>query len=483
MVKAVVIGSGIGGLAIAIRLARTGMKVDVYEASSSPGGKISEFRKDGFRFDTGPSLFTLPRLINDLLDKNFQPGLKKLSLITRYFWEDGTVLNAYSDPVKFAGEVEKLTSDKSNSVLKYLGQTRYLYQLTAPVFIFSTIHKLKYIFRRQNFPALLNLHRLRAMSSLHEVNRKAFSDPRIVQLFDRYATYNGSNPYKAPGTLSVISHLEHNLGAYIPEKGIYSIVDALYRQASALGVQFHFNCRVDRVMVNKGSVKGIITGGKEVLSDYVISDTDIYHFYSELLPDREKSGIIGKTDRSSSALIFYWAMEKEFKQLDVHNVFFSLNYKAEFDDIFDKKTIPDDPTIYLYISSKLIREDAPGGCENWFVMVNAPENTGQDWEKMAGKVKRSILNRFERVLGEPVGKFILFENVLDPVKIEILTGSSKGSLYGSSSNSRFAAFRRHPNFSGKFRGLYFTGGSVHPGGGIPLCLASAKIVAELIERY
>ena len=185
---------------------------------------------------------------------------------------------------------------------------------------------------------------------------------------------------------------------------------------------------------------------------------------------------------SSSALIFYWGIKGNFPGLDVHNIFFGDRYREEFTDLFRNFRIGSDPTVYVYISSKIFSGDAPEHCENWFVMVNAPENVGQDWPETVKSVRKSVLQKLEKVLCVKLEDKIMFEEVLDPVSIERKTGSWHGSLYGPSSNSQMSAFQRHANFSSGIRGLYFTGGSVHPGGGIPLCLSSAKITASIIKR-
>ncbi len=163
----------------------------------------------------------------------------------------------------------------------------------------------------------------------------------------------------------------------------------------------------------------------------------------------------------------------------MHNILFSGNYREEFACLFEKKCIYEDPTVYLFIGSKAVPDDAPEGCENWFVMINTPENIGQDWDKLIADARSRIQEKILRVTGIDVEKFRNFEFIQDPRAIERNTASYRGSLYGNSSNSMFAAFQRHPNFT-RIKGLYFTGGSVHPGGGIPLCLSSAKIVSEMI---
>ena len=186
--------------------------------------------------------------------------------------------------------------------------------------------------------------------------------------------------------------------------------------------------------------------------------------------------------RSSSALIFYWGIRKEFHALDLHNIFFSEDYNQEFKYIFKKQQVYNDPTVYVNITSKENKSDAPKGCENWFVMVNVPSNTGQDWDNIINNVRSNILKKLSISLSVNLEDLIESETVLDPRLIESKTNSYQGALYGASSNNKFAAFLRHPNFSQQISNLYFCGGSVHPGGGIPLCLLSGKIVSDLILK-
>ena len=207
---------------------------------------------------------------------------------------------------------------------------------------------------------------------------------------------------------------------------------------------------------------------------------DIFSTYNHLLKEFKHPHRILKQERSSSALIFYWGINREFEELDLHNIFFSGNYQEEFRQLFEEKSLYHDPTVYINITSKDEQDDAPIGCENWFVMINAPGNFNQDWDKLKEASRRRIIKKLNRLLKTDIEKHIVEEEILDPISIEAKTSSHRGSLYGASSNSKFSAFLRHPNFSSKLKNLYFCGGSVHPGGGIPLCLLSAKIVSDLI---
>lgn len=482
MTKAIIIGSGISGLATAIRLARQGISVEVFETSDSAGGKVSQRLLEGFRFDAGPSLLTLPELVMELLDDDLRFSVLKLEVITNYFYPDGTRVIAYNDIQKLADEIEIKLKVSSSKVRDYLQKASKVYDLTSDLFIFGSFHRVKNLLNRKALNTLLSFRKLHPFRSLHEFNQQELGEKRLVQLFDRYATYNGSDPYQTPATLSVISHLEHNMGAFIPESGMFQVTDSLYRQALRLGVKFRFNQPVRKVETESGKVQGVWTDTDFSASDIVVSDVDIHRFYSDLLPDSKRLAKITKEERSSSALIFYWGMNGISPELDVHNIFFSGNYQEEFWHLFRMKEVYDDPTVYIYISSKYNKPDAPEGCENWFVMINAPADVGQNWPELIEKSRKNILLKLEQMMGKKVEENIRCEKVFSPPEIDRQTGSVNGSLYGSSSNDRYAAFNRHANFRSDIRGLFFVGGSVHPGGGIPLCLSSARIVDGLVKE-
>jgi len=485
--KAVIIGAGIAGIAAAVRLAVKGYAVHVFEANAMPGGKLSEIKQNNFRFDAGPSLLTLPQYIDELFElagkepsKYFE--YQKLDVICKYFYEDGTKFTAYADREKFAKEITTHTTEPATSLEKQAANSQTIYQLTNPVFLQKPFGGLKTLFTKAGFKALLNIGKLDADRTMHQANESMFTDPRMVQFYDRYATYNGSNPYEAPGTLNVIPHLEKHDGAYFPVEGMYSIATSLVKLATGLGVKFNYSSPVDEIIISGGKATGVKVKGEKVDADVVVSNMDIWFTYNKLLANKPKlhPQKVLVQERSSSALVFYWGISKKFSKLDLHNIFFSADYQAEFDHIWNQKTIYHDPTVYLNITSKLREKDAPPGCENWFVMINVPANTGQDWDKLIEEARKNILAKISSRLNENVAKLIISESILDPRIIESKTSSYQGSIYGTSSNNKYAAFMRHANQSAQIKNLYFCGGSVHPGGGIPLCLLSAKIVSELV---
>jgi phytoene desaturase len=489
--KAIIIGAGVGGMAAAIRLKLLGYNVHVFEKNNYPGGKLTHFETNGFRFDAGPSLFTSPQLIEELFTLAKEPiapyfTYEKLKVACNYFYEDGVNIKAYTNKVAFALELEEKTGEPKENLYRYLNSALAAYNNIANIFLRYSLHTIQTLFKAPIFQAITNLKTAYLFKSLNAYNESSFKSPKLVQLFNRFATYNGSNPYKAPAMLSLIAHLEHNEGAFYPKGGMISITNALYHLALKLGVKFSFGKSVQSILTNNNSnadnVTGVMVENEKHDAAIVVSNMDVYFTYRNLLNDFTKAAVVKKQERSSSALIFYWGMNKTFPILDLHNIFFSENYKAEFDAIFNTGLPFEDPTVYINITNKLEPGmHAPIGKENWFVMINVPANNGQNWNTLEDFYRRAIINKLNKILGEDIESSIEFSEVLTPVSIESRTASHMGSLYGTSSNNKMAAFMRHPNYSKSTNGLYFVGGSVHPGGGIPLCLSGAAIVSNLIK--
>lgn len=473
-------------MASAIRLSAKGYRVRVFEKNSYPGGKLSELRLGAYRFDKGPSLFTLPELVEELKDIGQKHDdsftYTRLTEITRYFYEDGTCVRASSEPEVFALDLEQKLGENRVLVLKHLKKSAFYYNTVRALFLEQSLSGVKKLFRLTTLKGLLRAPRLHLFSSMHEINAARFKNPKTVQLFNRYATYNGSDPYRAPALLNLIPHLEFNLGAYLPEKGMHQITEQLYKWAKDSGVEFYFNHAVEKIILNSDRACGLLSNGETYPSDLVLSDMDMSALYKNLLPEAYSPKKLLEQEKSSSAFVFYWGIKKPFPELGLHNILFSENYKEEFRCLFEEQTPYSDPTIYINITSKYCKADAPEACENWFVMVNAPHNKHSEKIKYTDTLRKHVIEKINRVLKTNIEPLIEEEAVLDPYGIELQTSSLGGSLYGNASNSRFSAFLRHANFSKTIKGLYFAGGSVHPGGGIPLCLLSAKIVTQLIEE-
>ena len=485
-----IVGAGIGGLAAAALLAKAGNRVTVFEKAETTGGKAASIRLGEFRFDTGPSLFTLPdvfkaffvRLGTDMRDV-LEPI--PLSPLCAYDFADGTRLTSYSDRNRFASELQRVGVATPVELDAYFEKGAQMWNLAGQLFLTRSLHEPSTYGSRAGLRALLNAPLLSPFKSLHEANVRAFADPRAVQLFDRYATYNGSSPFRTPATMRIISHVEYAFGGYALKGGIYSLPRALERVAREVGVKFQLGTRVERIQTEAGRCRGVDVGGRFFPSEIVVSNADVLSTYRTLLgePQAPEARRYERLEPSSSGLVFLWGMGKRFSQMQVHNIFFSDNYSDEFDAIFRRLDLPECPTVYVNITSKVTPEDAPTEGENWFVLLNAPRSAGQDWSTIVARAKAAVLKRLSAALGCNIEALIREEKIITPVDIERDTGSTCGSLYGIASHSSVSAFLRHSNRSRRIQGLYFAGGSVHPGGGMPLALLSGMLAADLAEKY
>ncbi len=488
--KIAVIGAGLGGLAVSCLLATDGHSIDVFEKNAQPGGKMNEVSVDGFRFDTGPSLLTMPFVLEQLFDSCYHKLSDYLELIPmeplcRYFYPSGTIFDAYSDLPKTLKQIETFAPEDRQAYIDFLYYSETLYRRTAPAFLFNPLQSWSELFGLN----MLDLFKIDALKTVGERIDKNIKSPELQQFFKRFTTYNGSSPFKAPATLNVIPHVELNLGGYYVKGGIYQIAKALYKLAQTLGVRFHFHTEVENITLNEGSVDGVqLKGNGEVKPyDIIISNSDASDTYLNLLPDGvvpdRKRKKIKNMEPSCSGFVILLGIKKKFDQIRHHNIFFSSDYEREFRQIFDEHRMPDDPTIYIANTSYNDPDHAPARSSNFFILVNAPYNNGRiDWEKEKARIADLILSRLESKGLEGLKKAINVQEIITPEDFEQWFHSNKGSIYGTSSNSRLAAFARPKNKSPYVKGLYLVGGSTHPGGGIPLVTLSAMHTYSLIRK-
>lgn len=493
--RVAVVGAGLGGLSASALLSRAGHYVDLYDRRNQAGGKAASIQAGEYRFDTGPSLFTMPWVFDDFFsslgerrENHFR--IIPLEPICRYFYPDGTHLASYSDEERFGREIESKTASKAAELGRYLHSARRLWSVAGDLFLRHSLHEAGTYLSRAGLWSILRMPALDPFRTLHDANASSFTDSRMVQLFDRYATYNGSSPFRTPATMRIVPHVEYQWGGWAVEGGIVSIPRAMETAARNAGVHFHLGQEVEAILTDsingkRARVRGIRVAGEDHAYDLVVSNADVLSTYRTLLkaPDAPEAQRYEKLEPSSSGMVFLWGIKKQFDQLSTNNIFFSSDYKREFHRIFEQALVPEDPTIYINITSKTNTGDAPAGGENWFVLINVPRNSGQDWMALAAEARSLILKRLSSELGSDLAPLIEVEQCITPDMLERDTGSTYGSLYGIASNNRIAAFLRHPNRSRRIKGLYFAGGSAHPGGGMPLALLSGSIAARLALRY
>lgn len=482
MKKAVVIGSGIGGLATAIRLQVKGFDVHVYEKNDYPGGKLTVLEANGFRFDAGPSVFTLPDLVTELFElagKNPTDYFEYIQhpVSARYFWNDGTVFEAPANKDAFIEAATHQFGEARQHILKYLDDSERKYRISKPVFLEKSVHLKKNYFSRaylKSYPALVGMD---IFKSLHVTNKKFIRHPKLVQVLDKFASYIGSDPYRTPGIMSLMPHLEITEGVFFPKNGMHDITNSIYQLGKDIGVQFHFGAPVEKIVTEGKQATGIVVNGKFIKSDLVFSGADAHFTHRHLLEEKKLPASVLQ-ERSSSVVVFYWGINRKFPELDLHNMFYPDDYAAEFNGIFSTGKVIDDASVYIHRSCEVVPSDAPEGMENWFVMVMTPSDTQQINDQAIAQIRNNTIAKLNKVLTTDLEQHIVFEDHLSPRLIEKKTNSYQGALHGISSNSAFSFFKRHSNFSKSYKNLYFVGGSTHPGGGIPQCLHSAKIATE-----
>lgn len=483
--KAIVIGAGLAGLATAIRLRAKGFAVQVFEKNKIPGGKIQRISGQGYHFDIGPSVITMPEYIRELFkisgknpDEYIQ--FQKLDPVFNYFFEDGRKLTALADPQKTAQNWADELSEDINNITGFLNSVKEKHRLTEKVFLRSSLHKIKTYLNWEALRGTLLFHRVKAFKSMSKSNAQHFNSPYLQKIFNSFASYNGSNPFETPATFNVIAHYEMNLGTYYPVGGIGQIANALYKLTNEVGVQFEFNADIRQIITANKKACGIEADEQEYRSDIVVSCIDVNSTYEKLLDEKYKVPLYLKREKSNAPLLALWGMKAEFPELGMHNMFLPKDQKAEYDAIFKRLEMPEEPGMYMHIGSKLRKEDAPAACENWFVYLNAPRDAGQDWEAIIQKSRTRLIQRLSKQLNRDIEPLIDFEKYISPADFAKRDGNVFGSIYGNSSNGIFSAFLRHPNFAPKVKDLYFAGGTVHPGSGVPLSLLSAEIVEGLV---
>jgi phytoene desaturase len=500
MARVVVIGAGMGGLAAAARLGALGHQVTVCEQAEVIGGKLGRYERDGFRFDTGPSLLTLPAVYRDLFLKTGRALEDVLEVtpvdpVCHYRFADGLELdipNAAPHRVAEAWD-QALGAGAGADWRAFMAHAARVWDVTRGPFLEAPLAGARTLVGLSR-----NLGDVRTVApwlSLRGLGRRYLKHPQQRMFLDRYATYTGSDPRAAPAALASVPYVEQTFGAWYVPGGLYRLGEAVAQRARDVGVTIRTGTAVERVSVTDGRAHGVqLIDGEQLPADVVVANADAQHLYRDLLPGIEGAPgrkLLRKATPSLSGFVLLLALQGRTPGLRHHTVLFPADYDAEFDHVFGAGSqagcpspVPD-PTIYISApDDPALRPD--DAHEAWFVLVNAPRHDprdigrGVDWdaaglaEKYADRILELMAGR-----GLDVRERLLWRQIRTPADLERDTQSVGGSIYGSSSNGARAAFLRPANRSA-VDGLFLVGGSSHPGGGLPLVGLSAAIVADLI---
>lgn len=462
---ALVLGGGFAGLSAAIHLALQGSSVTLLESQATLGGKAGCFAHQDFVFDTGPSVFTLKAVLQDIFAAAKEPfplTLKPLSPLCRYIYPSGRIWDVFQD---IDPTIAQLDSQEAISYVRLLNEAKMLYEAAAPTFVYGQAPKLLDLVRY----GLRHGLKAHPGQSLPELLQQYKASPELSQFFLRFATYFGANPYKAPAILHNICWVELGLGVDYPLGGIRQVVKALETLARKLGVTIHTQTQVESLQHAHRQVTQVHTNQGEFRADTVISSLDILRTHKLL----KRATPLSRLDPSLSGFVLLIGVSGE-SLLPHHTISFSQDYQAEFSRL-DQGQLADDPTLYISIGAKSNPSEAPQGCENWFVMANAPALNGQTWHQ------RAYADRILQVLESRnllQRNSVQFVKILDPQHLAQF--SERGSIYGHAPHSLLHTLRPSQKIAG-LDNLFLAGGSVYPGGGIPLALLSGKTAAELAQ--
>ena len=487
MKSVIVIGSGFAGLSAASFLAKEGYDVTVLEKNDQLGGRARSWKKDGFTFDMGPSWYWMPDVFERYfkeLGSNVEAHYELVRLDPSYRVVFGP--KDYEDQSPRMKELEemfdKLDPGSGLRLRKFLKQAEYKYNVGIKDLVFRPGRSLTEFMDMRIAKGLFQLDMLKDMRKhVNEVS----SHPKLKAILEFPVLFLGALPQNTPALYSLMNYADMTLGTWYPMKGMNEIIKGMIHVAKELGVKFRTSNEVTGFKYSGNTIVGVLTNSGSFLADIVVGGADYHHIdqhisapeFREYTPE-----YWNKRKMAPSSLLFYLGIEGQVPNVLHHNLFFDHELDQHAHEIYTDPKWPTKPLFYASAPSKTDVSVAPKGCENWFVMINTPADYGQDWEKITRRIKLKTTQKLSRILNKDIAPLIEEEQVLTPPMIEEQTSSHLGALYGSSSNNPMAAFLRHPNFSSKIKNLYFCGGSVHPGGGIPLCLLSAKIATDLIPE-
>jgi 1-hydroxycarotenoid 3,4-desaturase len=473
-----IVGAGMGGLAAAAELAAKGFAVTTVEAAERPGGKMREVEVGGSAIDAGPTVLTMRWAFDQLFEEaggslSASVSLRRCERIARHAWSDGSRLDLFSDIERSAEAISRFAGAReADGYRRFCSRAQAIYETLRESFIGASRPGPLTLAARVGVARLPDLIRISPFTSMWRALARYFVDPRLRQLFGRYATYCGSSPFLAPATLMLVAHVERE-GVWLVDGGMARLAEAMCDLARSRGAVFRFGRRATRIVVENGRVAGVDTDeGERISADAVIWNGDVSAL-AEAELGAEAARAVGATPtgaRSMSALT--WAMRAQVEDFALirHNVFFSDDYRAEFDDIFGRRRLPRAPTVYVCAQDRGCADEAsvPGRAERVFCLVNAParalgapisQSEVQSCEQAAFRLLRQCGLRIEPERA-PIRR-------TTPEDFARLFPSTQGALYGRATHGWRASFAREGSAT-RLPGLYLAGGSVHPGPGAPM---------------
>ncbi len=485
--QAIVIGAGIGGIATAARLAKNGYQVTVYEKNAQPGGRCDQWICDGHRFDLGPTLFLMPEVFEETyaaLGERMQDhlDLRRIDPTYTVHFADSQQVELTADLLKMQPQLEAIEDNAFDGFLRYMAEGRKNYRLSLEKFVGRNFYNLFDYFSPANLPLLFQL---KALEKHYTNIGRYFHDPRLKALFTFQNMYLGLSPYEAPATYSLLQYAELAGGVWYPMGGMYQVIKSLEAIAAKLGVIFKYNMPVDRLIVENDRIsRAVFQDGHTVSADLFVGNADLPYIYNHLLPGSVEGKKLEEKKYTCSTIMFYWGTDKVYPRLGHHNVFLAGDYQASFDSIFTDHTLPVEPSFYVHAPARTDPAAAPAGEDTLYVLVpvgHIQAGSSQDWDSLVENARQAVFTRLSKDLAiHDLKEHLKFEKIYTPTDWQSVYNLEKGAAFGLSHNFSQVGYLRPHNRHDRYKNLYFSGASTHPGTGLPIVLLSARLTSERI---
>lgn len=486
----VVIGGGLGGLSAAISLAQKGYSVSLYEKNAHLGGKLNRLETEDYGFDLGPSILTMPHIFRNLFDKSGKNmedyfSIKQLNHEWRSFFMDGTVLDLYNSIDDMQQKNSELSTKDIKELKAFLNYTKELYEKTEEGYFNKGLDTMKEVLEHHGYISALK--DFEYFHTLSQGINKRISNPYLSDMLQYFIKYVGSSADNAPAILNVLPYVQHDFGLWYVEGGMHKLGEGLVRLAEEVGVELNTEIEVKKIITDTNNdVSGVeLASGETIFSKRVVSNMEVIPAYQRLLEmDKEEvEKLERKFEPAASGLVLHLVVDREYPQLAHHNFFFSADSKKNYETVFDKHELPKDPTIYLVNSNKTDPSQTIPGHENIKILPHIPYIQDQPYTKEDyAKLRERVLIKLEHMGLTDLRKHIVFMDQWTPEDIASNYYSNRGAIYGVVSDKKKNKGFKFPKKSQLFNNLYFVGGSVNPGGGMPMVTLSGQQVSELIEH-
>lgn len=486
--KIIVIGAGLGGLSAAISLRQAGYEVEVFEKNAQIGGKLNQHKEGGYTFDLGPSILTLPHIFERLFQKSGRRMADYFSIRPvrphwRNFFPDGVTLDLVPEPARMAAEARKVGEPPEN-IERFLAYSGRLFDLTNDGYFEEGLDHWREFARHYGHGKFLQFDLFRSM---HGAVASHFRTGYFRDIFDYFIKYVGSSAYRAPAFLNSIPTIQFRHDLWYVDGGLYQIAIGLQRFLEELGIPLQLETEVSSIQRDGGRVSGVIANGEFRPADVVISNMEVVPAYRDLLGEEQSfvRRLEKKFEPTCSGLIIDLGLDRQYPQLAHHNFFFSADQRAHFDSVFRKHVLPDDPTIYLVAASRTDPTIAPPGCDALKILPHIPylSETAPLSREDYARYKERVLDKLERMGLHDLRRHIVVEHFWTPLDIREQYRSNGGSIYGVVSDRWKNLAFKAPKQSTRYENLFFVGGSVNPGGGMPMVVLSGQNVAKKIIRW